>query len=131
MTDLLWPLCRMTLLTTFLWMSLMCLLLAKNEQSVRVFLPAHNTCAVHVQKYEHQHGIPRGLLHAISKAESGLKDTEGRLVAWPWTINYNGQGYYFPTKEAAVQAVQALQAKGASSIDVGCMQVNLYYHPNA
>ncbi|MBA3813390.1 MAG: hypothetical protein H0X26_02685 [Alphaproteobacteria bacterium] len=131
MTDFLWPLCRITLLTTFLWMSLACVLLAKPTESVRVILPAQNTCATYVHQYEHQHGIPRGLLHAISKAESGLKDINGRLVAWPWTINYKGQGYYFPTKEAAIEAVQALQAKGASSIDVGCMQVNLYYHPNA
>lgn len=131
MTEFLWPLCRLTMLTTFLWMSLACLLLAKNEESIRVFLPTQNTCAVHVRKYERQHAIPPGLLQAISKAESGLKDVNGRLVAWPWTINAQGKGYYFPTKQEAITAVQALQAKGISSIDVGCMQVNLYYHPKA
>ena len=82
-------------------------------------------------KYEKQHAIPTGLLHAISKAESGLKDVKGRLVPWPWTINVRGQGYYFPTKQEAIAAVQAMQAKGIESIDVGCMQVNLYYHPKA
>lgn len=131
MTDFLWPVCRATLLTTFLWLYLVYVLLAKDDQSVRVFLPQNRTCKVYVQHYEQHHAIPQGLLHAISKAESGLKDVKGRLVSWPWTINVQGQGYFFPTKEAAIVAVKALQANGISSIDVGCMQVNLFYHPKA
>ena len=90
-----------------------------------------NNCATHVAQYEKQHAIPAGLLHAISKVESGRKDTTGRLVAWPWTVNAEGQGYYFPTKEAAIRAVRQFQFKGIKSIDVGCMQINLYHHPYA
>jgi hypothetical protein len=90
-----------------------------------------NSCAVHVAQYEKQHKIPTGLLHAISKAESGRKDDTGHIVAWPWTVNAEGQGYYFATKEEAIRAVKNMQQKGIQSIDVGCMQINLYYHPNA
>ncbi|MBS0271091.1 MAG: lytic transglycosylase domain-containing protein [Proteobacteria bacterium] len=90
-----------------------------------------NHCATHIAQYEKHHGIPDGLLHAISMVESGRKDNKGRVVAWPWTINADGQGYYFPTKEAAIAAVNKLRRQGISSIDVGCMQVNLYHHPNA
>ena len=131
MTDFLWPLCRITLLTTCLWMALVSLLLADNIQNREAFIPSPNSCATHIFKYEKQHGIPSGLLHAISKAESGRKDDTGRIVPWPWTINAQGQGYFFPTKQAAIAAVQAMQAKGVESIDVGCMQINLYYHPHA
>ena len=35
------------------------------------------------------------------------------------------------TKAEVIAAVEALQAKGVRSIDVGCMQVNLMYHPQA
>jgi hypothetical protein len=90
-----------------------------------------NQCAVHIAQHEKNHGIPEGLMHAISMVESGRKDDTGRMVSWPWTINAQGQGYYFPTKEAAVAAARKLQLQGVSSIDVGCMQVNLYHHPNA
>ncbi len=90
-----------------------------------------NNCAVYVAQYEKHHGIPRALLQAISKVESGRKDTTGHLVAWPWTVNAEGKGYHFPTKEAAITAVRNLQSKGIKSIDVGCMQINLYYHPYA
>jgi len=93
--------------------------------------PSLNNCAIHVAQYEKHHNIPTGLLHAISKVESGRKDITGRIVAWPWTVNAEGQGYYFPTKEAAIKAVQRMQLKGVKSIDVGCMQVNLYHHPHA
>ncbi|MBY0292876.1 MAG: lytic transglycosylase domain-containing protein [Alphaproteobacteria bacterium] len=90
-----------------------------------------NSCATHITQYEKTHRIPEGLLHAISKVESGRKDETGRIVAWPWTINAQGQGYFFPTKQAAIAAVIKMQNKGIKSIDVGCMQVNLYYHPDA
>lgn len=131
MTDFLWPLCRMTLWTISLWMLLILILLAGEGHTERVFLPNHKTCATHIIKYEQHHRIPNGLLHAISKAESGLKDVKGKIVAWPWTVNAQGQGYFFPTKQAAIAAVKQMQARGIKSIDVGCMQVNLYHHPEA
>lgn len=131
MTEILWPLCRVTFLITLLWMTLVSLLLITDGQSERMFVPTHQTCGPYIQKYEKQHAIPTGLLDAISKAESGIKDIKGRLVPWPWTINAKGKSYYFPTKQAAIAAVRTLQAKGIESIDVGCMQVNLYYHPKA
>lgn len=75
--------------------------------------------------------IPAMLMPAISRVESGRLDGRGRVRAWPWTINSHGVGTFFETKEDAVAAVQALQAKGDTSVDVGCMQVNLRYHPDA
>ncbi len=37
----------------------------------------------------------------------------------------------FETREDAVAAVEGLRAQNIRSIDVGCMQVNLYHHPEA
>ena len=57
--------------------------------------------------------MPAGLLHAIGKVESGRPDAAaGGATAWPWTINAEGQGRYFDTKEAAIAAVEALRARG-------------------
>ena len=76
--------------------------------------------------------IPSTILPAISRVESGRIDqTAARVRAWPWTINVNGIGTFFETKEDAIATVKALQARGQKSIDVGCMQVNLMYHPAA
>lgn len=90
-----------------------------------------NHCATYITQHEKKHNIPEGLLHAISKVESGRKDPKGGVMAWPWTVNAQGQGYYFPSKDAAIAAVREMQRKGISSIDVGCMQVNLHHHPKA
>ncbi len=76
--------------------------------------------------------LPPRLMTAIAVTESGKLDAAtGRARPWPWTINAEGAGQYFATKADAVAAVKALQARGVRSIDVGCMQVNLMYHPNA
>jgi len=75
--------------------------------------------------------IPSHLMAAIARIESGRVDGQGSVSPWPWTINVEGQGYTFDSKAAAIAAVREHQARGAKSIDVGCMQVNLMFHPNA
>ncbi len=64
--------------------------------------------------------------------ESGKRDpVSGAVYPWPWTINAEGIGHWYESKAEAIAAVQALQARGVRSIDVGCMQVNLSFHPEA
>jgi hypothetical protein len=76
--------------------------------------------------------LPQNLLEAIAEVESGRPEPDtGRLQPWPWTINADGVGAFFANKAAAIAAVQTLQARGVRSIDVGCMQVNLMFHPAA
>ncbi len=75
--------------------------------------------------------LPPKLFGAIARAESGRADATGRVRPWPWTINLDGVGVFFPTKEVAVGAVALLRLGRPRSIDVGCMQINLAYHPNA
>lgn len=82
---------------------------------------------------ERAQAIPPRILPAIGRVESGRPDpaSKGRIRPWPWTIDVEGQGQSFATKEEAIAAVQALQERGVRSIDVGCMQVNLLQHPDA
>lgn len=76
--------------------------------------------------------LPDKLLTSIARVESGRLDAAtGKVRPWPWTINVEGVGFFFDSKAQVVAAVQALQAKGKRSIDVGCMQVNLMHHPKA
>jgi hypothetical protein len=88
-------------------------------------------CLGLIKSAEKSQAIPEGLLKAIGFTESGRVTADGRRVPWPWTVNADGQGYYFETKKDAIAFVQQLQARGVSVIDVGCMQVDLYYHPDA
>ena len=57
---------------------------------------------------EREHRLAAALLHAIARVETGRPDPRtGAPVSWPWTINAEGQGRFFDTKEAAVAAVRA------------------------
>ena len=66
------------------------------------------------QEAEQTWGVPAALTQAIARVESGLS---------PWTLNIEGQGYTFDSKEEAVQKAREARAAGRS-FDSGVMQVN-------
>ena len=88
-------------------------------------------CIAAIGVAERAQRTPARLLAAIARVESGRPDARGVVQPWPWTINAEGTGRFFGSKAEAIAAVEALQARGVRSIDVGCMQVNLMHHPHA
>jgi hypothetical protein len=105
--------------------SLFCIVSTSQSYSV-----TGNVCEPLIRQYEAAHGIPHKLLSAISLVESGRK-VQGSVIPWPWTINANGKPYVFASKREAITMVRKLRQIGVTSIDVGCMQVNLKQHPGA
>ena len=90
------------------------------------------SCQPAIDDAQARQGLPSGLLSAVALVESGRPDPRSGVIRpWPWTINVEGAGFFFPSKPRAIAAVQALLASGFRSIDVGCLQVNLMYHPAA
>ncbi|WP_428377998.1 transglycosylase SLT domain-containing protein [Lichenicoccus sp.] len=83
---------------------------------------ADTACSDAARDAERSAGLPSGLLSAIGYVESG-----GR----PWSVNSGQQGVQFTTRDAASSYVQGLLDQGRRIIDVGCFQVDLYYHPEA
>lgn len=100
--------------------------------SMQPFDNTRELCAEQTARLERLDGIPRHLLSAISVVESGRWDEARQATfAWPWTVTAEGEGRFFATKAEAVDYVRALRARDVRNIDVGCMQVNLYYHGGA
>lgn len=92
----------------------------------------YDSSSLHLNLVESKHNIPSGLLAAISKVESGrYHQTHKKIISWPWVIHAEGQGHFFSSKQEAINAVKDLKKKGIKNIDVGLMQINLHYHPNA
>jgi Transglycosylase SLT domain len=89
-------------------------------------------CTTHFTRAETRYGIPKHLLLAIANTESG-RYNHGlkRVLPWPWTLNIAGSGSYYGNMHDAVTAVNRAKQSGTTSIDVGCMQVNLKHHPRA
>ncbi len=89
-------------------------------------------CAAAIDAAAARARLPPRLLSAIGMVESGRADPRtGRARPWPWTINIAGTGTFFDSKAAAIDAVRRAQAAHIASIDVGCLQINLLYHPDA
>ncbi|MEE2970264.1 MAG: hypothetical protein VX741_09035 [Pseudomonadota bacterium] len=89
-------------------------------------------CAMAIAPIERIGAIPSQLMQAIALTESGRWDkSRPEQFAWPWTVTAGASGKFFDTRTQAIRYVRALQAKGIRHIDVGFMQVNLKYHPNA
>ena len=89
-------------------------------------------CRSAATSFERSAGLPSGLLLAIGQIESGRTDpVTNRTDPWPWATNHAGEGHYFASAQEAIAWVTAQQAIGIRSIDVGCFQVNLHYHPDA
>ncbi len=92
----------------------------------------HQLCESAIVLAGQEARLPASLAMSIARVESGRLDlATGRARPWPWTINSDGLGSYFKTKEDAVAAASALRARGVRSMDIGCMQVNLRHHPQA
>jgi len=93
---------------------------------------AGKLCRPAISVAERAFKIPPHVLAAIGRVESGRKDpVSGAFEPWPWTVNAEGQGFFYDSKAQAVAAVQAMQKQGMRSIDVGCMQISLLHHPDA
>ena len=88
-------------------------------------------CIIATKKYEEIYGIPKNVLLSMSLTESGRSIKSGEFISWPWTINRKGEGKFFDNKTTAVNYVKEYTKQGKKNIDLGCMQVNFMYHPNA
>ncbi|AIL65674.1 Transglycosylase SLT domain protein [Rickettsiales bacterium Ac37b] len=89
-------------------------------------------CMRYFSFYERINKIPSNLLKAVSLTETGRWHQESNQhVPWPWAVNIGGKSYYYKNKYEAISSVKKFLKEGKKSIDVGCMQINLHYHPAA
>lgn len=91
---------------------------------------AEGVCIREILKAQTRHGIPHNLLLAIGLQEAGTR-RNGHFTVWPFAVNAAGTGRLFESRAAALDWVAERQAAGVRSIDVGCMQINLRWHPDA
>ena len=89
-------------------------------------------CSSMFAYFEKRYNIPKDTLYSISLQETQKAHSQHNIgLVWPWTVNIEGKGWHFKNKNEAIKFVYAQMANGKKSIDVGCMQINLKYHPDA
>ena len=80
-------------------------------------------CERHMVRYSKLHAVPLGILYAVGLTESGHK---GSLH--PYALNIDGRSVFAADARQAVRIFKSAKSAGASMIDVGCMQINHYWH---
>lgn len=91
-------------------------------------LASSATCEALAAQAAERYGLPKGLLRAIARTESGRAQGEAGIQAWAWTANVRGKGYYYSSKDEALAHMRQLVARGVRGFDVGCMQINYRWH---
>lgn len=95
-----------------------------------VALPIQSVCVREILQAQVRYNIPDNILLGIGLQEAGTRINK-QLTVWPWAINAEGKGRLHNTKASAMVWVARQLNEGMRSIDIGCMQVNLRWHPNA
>jgi soluble lytic murein transglycosylase-like protein len=80
-------------------------------------------CERHMIRAAAQHGIPVGVLYAV-----GLTETRRRNSLHPYAMNIAGKPVFPATRDDALRQFAQARNSGARLIDIGCMQINHFYH---
>lgn len=84
-----------------------------------------NQCLSAINLLPERINIPKKLLIQIAKVESGFGP---QRMPWPWSIQVQGKSYYFRNEDAAALYINRLLALGIKNFDVGCHQINYFWH---
>lgn len=84
---------------------------------------AGNACEGEMIAASKRYNIPLGILYAVGLTETGNKDS-----LQPYALNIDGKAVFPKTESAALSIFYEAKRRGAKLIDVGCMQINHYYH---
>jgi soluble lytic murein transglycosylase-like protein len=85
--------------------------------------PGAQVCERQMALAAQKHGVPLGMLYAVGLTETGRGDSLA-----PYALNIDGRAFYEEGREAALARFRTALAAGAKLIDVGCMQINHYFH---
>ena len=89
-------------------------------------------CLSAAKRAEQLAAMPEGMVTGIMLAETGRWSKERkRSYPWPWTVTSGTDAWFAASRADAIDVVRHLQAEGRTNIDVGCMQINLHWHPDA
>lgn len=81
------------------------------------------SCEAQVAAAAKRYDIPLAVFYSV-----GLLETGGRNGLQPYAMNIEGRASSNPSLESALATFEAAHRRGASLIDIGCMQINYRWH---
>jgi hypothetical protein len=70
--------------------------------------------------------VPGQLLYALARAESGKLTKDGSIEPWPWTLNIEGTGHYYPNRDTMFDSLMTAIAEDRQ-VDIGLTQLNWHW----
>lgn len=70
-----------------------------------------------------KYGVPLGMLYSV-----GLTETGRRGSLQPYAMNVEGKAVFSKSAAEAIQRFEEAARAGAKLVDLGCMQINHFYH---
>ncbi|MFG1417320.1 lytic transglycosylase domain-containing protein [Xanthobacter sp. V0B-10] len=95
---------------------------AKPQKAVRKGGPP-NICERELARASKKYNVPLEILYAVGLTESGYA---GFLQ--PYTLYIEGKDYISNNLQDALKLFREAHGRGVQLIDIGCMQVNYYWH---
>jgi Transglycosylase SLT domain len=80
-------------------------------------------CEQYISSASQAQGVPIGILYAVALTETG---SDGKLS--PYAMNIEGKSFLAKTQAEAILAFQEARLEDKKLIDLGCMQINHFYH---
>lgn len=74
------------------------------------------------------HQLDPYILYAVALVESAKANRLNHVTPWPWAINKSGKSIIPASQQEARALLNKTLAEGRRNIDVGLMQINLYWH---
>ncbi|AQX27745.1 Transglycosylase SLT domain-containing protein [Bartonella sp. JB63] len=84
---------------------------------------AENICEAEMITASKRYNVPLGILYAVGLTETGHKES-----LQPYALNIDGRTVFAKNQSEALHIFKNAKRHGAKLIDVGCMQINYYYH---
>ena len=84
------------------------------------------SCLKEINYFQNKFNIPNDFLYAIALTESG-RFYKDEFIPWAWTVNIKGSGKFFSNKSDLDKFINN-QKNNTQNIDIGCMQINYFYH---
>lgn len=84
---------------------------------------ASQLCEREMLRASAKYGVPLGMLYSV-----GLTETGRRGSLQPYAMNVEGRAVFSNSLSEAVARFEEARRAGAKLIDLGCMQINHYYH---
>ena len=85
--------------------------------------PDSRTCEREMMRASSKYGVPLGMLYSV-----GLTETGRRGSLQPYAMNVEGKAVFSNSAVEAIGKFEAARRSGAKLIDLGCMQINHYFH---